>query len=179
MSEDSFREKLVRYLDGDLDDAERSELEKHLKKCHGCCKELQALKATLVLTSADAPPRFPGIEWQTSATRRLRWWRWVWAPAAAAAVFLAIIFGGDAVLKRSTDQGQNWVVVEGDSLSADEGMELAVMLIAEDDELMQGLESYEETVSADVYSEIEELNEEEEAAFMGLLEEKLQEMERS
>ncbi|MEA3310601.1 MAG: zf-HC2 domain-containing protein [candidate division WOR-3 bacterium] len=179
MSTDSFREKLVRYLDGDLDDAERSELEKHLKKCHGCCKELQALKATLVLTSADAPPRFSGIEWKTFAPRRVRWWRWVWVPAAAAAVLLAIIFGGDAVLKHEVKVQENWVVVEGDSLSADEGMELALLLVAADDELMQGLESYEETISADVYSEIDELTEEEEAAFMGLLEEKLQEMERS
>ena len=179
MSEDSFREKLVRYLDGQLDASERSELERHLKKCYGCQKELEALKATLILTSADAPPRFTGIEWQTSAPRRVRWWRWVWAPAAAAALILLAIFGGDAVLKREVEANEGWVVVEDDSLSADEGMELAVMLISEDDELVQGIESYEETVSADIYSEIDELTEEEEAAFMGLLEEKLQEMERS
>jgi succinate dehydrogenase flavin-adding protein (antitoxin of CptAB toxin-antitoxin module) len=103
----------------------------------------------------------------------------VWAPAAAAALILLAIFGGDAVLKRPVAPQEGWVVVEGDSLSADEGMELAVMLISEDDELVQGIESYEETVSADIYSEIDELTEEEEAAFMGLLEEKLQEMERS
>ncbi|MCK4231816.1 hypothetical protein KAX21_02595, partial [candidate division WOR-3 bacterium] len=128
---------------------------------------------------ADAPPRFTGIEWQASVPRRVRWWRWVWAPAAAAALILLAIFGGDAVLKRPVAPQEGWVVVEGDSLSADEGMELALLLISEDDELVQGIESYEETVSADIYSEIDELTEEEEAAFMGLLEEKLQEMERS
>ncbi|MBA7639368.1 hypothetical protein ES703_47026 [subsurface metagenome] len=100
-------------------------------------------------------------------------------PVAAAAVLLAIIFGGDAVLKRPVAPQAGWVVVEGDSLSADEGMELAVMLVAEDEELVHGLESYEEAFPTDIYGEIDELTEEEEAAFMGLLEEKLQEMERS
>ncbi len=179
MSRDPFRDKLVAYLDGQLNASERSELEKHLKKCYGCRKELEALKATLMLTSTDTPPRFSGIEWQTSAPRRVRWWRWVWVPAAAAAVLLLLIFGGDAVLKHEVEAQEEWVVVEDDSLSVDEGMELAVMLISEDDELVQGIESYDEMISSDVYSEIDELTEEEEAAFMGLLEEKLQEMERS
>ena len=179
MSKDSFREKLVAYLDGQLDASERSELEEHLEVCYGCRKELETIKAALALTRADAPPRFAGIEWQTSVPRRVPWWRWVWVPVAAAAVLLAIIFGGDAVLKRPVAPQGGWVVVEGDSLSADEGMELAVMLVAEDEELVHGLESYEEAFPTDIYGEIDELTEEEEAAFMGLLEEKLQEMERS
>lgn len=179
MSEDPFRDKLIAYLDGQLDASERSELEQHLKKCYGCRNELEALKSTLILTSADAPPRFSGIEWKTSAHRRIPWWRWVWVPAAAAAVILLAIFGGDAVLKREVEAREEWVVVEGDSLSADEGMELAVMLVVEDDELVQGIESYEETFPTDIYGEIDELTEEEQAALISLLEEMTEGLERS
>lgn len=179
MSKDSFREKLVAYLDGQLDASERSELEEHLEKCYGCRRELETIKAALALTRADAPPRFTGIEWQTSAPRRLRWWRWVWVPAAAAAVLLLVIFGGDAVLKRPVAPQEGWVVVEGDSLSADEGLELAVLLVSEDEELMQGLESYEEAFPTDIYTEIEELTEEEENALATLLEEMIRGFERS
>lgn len=179
MSEDSFREKLVAYLDGQLDASERSELEEHLEVCYGCREELETIKAALALTRADAPPRFAGIEWQTSVPRRVPWWRWVWVPAAAAAVLLLLIFGGDAVLKRPVAPQEDWVVVEGDSLSADEGLELAMLLISEDEELMQGLESYEEAFPTDIYSEIDELNEEEKAALISLLEEMTEGLERS
>ncbi|TKJ43944.1 hypothetical protein CEE36_02165 [candidate division TA06 bacterium B3_TA06] len=179
MNADLFRDKLVAYLDGQLNASERSELEEHLEKCYGCRKELETIKAALALTSADAPPRFTGIEWQTSAPRRVPWWRWVWVPVAAAAVLLAIIFGGDAVLKRPVAPQEGWVVVEGDSLSADEGLELALLLISEDEELMQGLESYEEAFPTDIYTEIDELNEEEKAALISLLEEMTEGLERS
>ncbi|GAI57151.1 unnamed protein product, partial [marine sediment metagenome] len=125
------------------------------------------------------PPRFAGIEWQTSVPRRVPWWRWVWVPAAAAAVLLLLIFGGDAILKRPVTSQADWVVVEGDSLSADEGLELAVLLVSEDEELMQGLESYEEAFPTDIYTEIEELTEEEENALATLLEEMIRGSERS
>lgn len=179
MSADLFRDKLVAYLDGQLDTSERSELERHLEACYGCQRELEALRAVLNLTRADVTPRFAGVKWKVPAPRHFPWWRWVWIPAAAAALILMVIFGGDALLKHEVKAQEEWVVVEDDSLSADEGMELAVMLVAEDEELVQGLESYEEAFPADIYGEIDELTEEEEAAFLGLLEEKLQEMERS
>ena len=179
MSRDLFRDKLVAYLDGQLNASERSELEKHLKKCYGCQRELEALRAALNLTRADAPPRFAGVRWKVPAPRRVRWWRWVWVPAAAAALILAVIFGGDAVLKHEVEAREEWVVVEDDSLSADEGMELAVMLVVEDDGLMQGLESYEEAFPTDIYGEIDELSKEEKAALISLLEEMTDGLERS
>ena len=179
MSKDSFREKLVAYLDGQLDASERSELEEHLEVCYGCRRELEALRAVLNLTRADVPSRFAGVRWKVPAPRPFPWWRWVWVPAAAAALLLAIIFGGDAILKRPVAPQEGWVVVEGDSLSADEGLELALLLISEDEELMQGLESYEEAFPTDIYSEIEELNEEEKAALISLLEEMTEGLERS
>ena len=179
MSTDRFREKLIPYLDGDLDTSECSELEKHLEVCYGCQRELEALKSTLALTSTDAPPRFTGIEWQSSVPRRVRWWRWVWVPAAAAALLLVIIFGGDTVLRRGASEADEWLVIERDSLSADEGMELAMLLISEDEELIHGLESYEEAFPTDIYSEIEELSEEEQAALISLLEEMTEGLERS
>jgi hypothetical protein len=179
MSADPFRDKLIAYLDGQLNASERSELEKHLEKCDGCQRELEALRAALNLTRADVPPRFAGVRWEVPSSRSFPWWRWVWVPAAAAALILAVIFGGDALLKREVEAQEEWVVVEDDSLSLDEGMELAVMLISEDDELVQGLESYEEAFPTDIYGEIEELNEEEKAALISLLEEMTEGLERS
>jgi predicted anti-sigma-YlaC factor YlaD len=179
VSADRFREKLIAYLDGELDTSERSELEKHLEKCYGCQRELEAVKSTLALIAQDAPPRFTGIEWQRSSAGRVRWWRWVWVPVAASVVLLAVVFGGDAVLKRGEVQEAEWVVIEGDSLSVEEGMELASLLIVEDETLLEGLEAYEEMVSADIYEEIEELDESEQALFLELLEEMIQGPERS
>jgi hypothetical protein len=179
VSTDRFREKLIAYLDGELGTSECSELEKHLEKCYGCQRELEALKSTLALISADAPPRFTGIEWERSSVGRARWWRWVWVPVAAVVALLAVIFGGDAVLKTGKVQEAEWVVIEGDSLSVEQGMELASLLIVEDKALLEGLEAYEEMLSVDIYEEIEELDESEQALFLELLEEMIQGPERS
>jgi hypothetical protein len=182
VSTDRFKEKLIAYLDGELDASERSELEKHLERCYGCRMELEALKSTLALVTQDSPPRFAGVRWRYPVSRRLRsgrarWWRWVWVPAAAAVVLLAAIFGGDAVLKRGKEA--EWVVIEGDSLSVEEGMELASLLIVEDKALLEGLQAYEEMLSVDIYEEIEELDESGQALFLKLLEGMIQGPERS
>jgi len=179
MSADFFRDKLIAYLDGELDEAESVKLQAHLKECHECRRELEALKETLAFTSLDAPPGFAGVQWKVSAPRRVSWWRWVMIPAAAAALLVTVILGGDAVMRGRTVEPDEWVVVEGDSLSADQGMELISLLITEDEEMVESFVAYEETVPEDIYTEIDELSDEEEDALVSLLEEVTRGSERS
>jgi len=49
---DRARELLSGYLDGELDPAERQELERHLAECPGCSEELKALRKTVDLVRA-------------------------------------------------------------------------------------------------------------------------------
>lgn len=179
MSKDSYRDRLVAYLDGELTVGERAELENHLKKCPGCRKELAGLRSTLELVRLDAPPRFAGVKWAVPGRSPVRWWRWLWIPGLAAAAVLVAILGGDFLSGSGPEEKADWVVVEGDSLSVDEGVNLALTLIREDRSLKESLAKYDEDLPRDIYSEIEELSEEEEEAFISLLEAKTEELERS
>lgn len=178
MSGDAFRDKLIPYLDGELCEADTAELERHLKRCLQCRKELEAIRAVLSLTSIDAPPEFAEVEWKTHPVKRIPWWRWAWVPASAAAVLAILIFGGDAIFdSKGTVQKEGWVVVGEDSLSSDEGMALASLLIAQDEDIIEGLVQYNEVSSRDIYSEIYDLSENEKSALENLLEEMTQESE--
>ncbi len=179
MNKDSYRDKLVAFLDGELGALERSQLEAHLKKCSGCRKELKALKAALRLVAADSPPSFAGVRWTLPRTRVFHWKRWVLIPGLAAAALLAAILGGDALFKSLPVEKGDWVVVEGDSLSVDEGVNLALSLIRQDQELKTSLVNYDEVAPRDIYVELEDLTDEEEACLISLLEAKTEELERS
>ncbi len=170
---DMFCDKLVAYLDGDLSEVERGELERHLEKCPGCRAELDILKSVLALTEADTPPRFDGVTWNVPTRSRVVRKRWVWVPvlAGAAAAVLLFVFGGDRLQSVASEGCDDWVVVAEDSVSVDEGAELAMMLLTSDEELVQGLENYDENMPADIYTEISELSDEEEARLVDLLEE--------
>jgi succinate dehydrogenase flavin-adding protein (antitoxin of CptAB toxin-antitoxin module) len=173
------RKKLIEYLDKGLESSESLELGKHLEKCPQCRRELQVLQSTLELTKIDTSPQFSGTTWKAPAPRRVSWWRWVMIPAAAAALLVTVILGGDAVMRGRTVEPDEWVVVEGDSLSADQGMELVSLLITEDEEMVESFIAYEETVPEDIYTEIDELSDDEEDALVSLLEEVTRGSERS
>jgi len=178
MKHDPFREKLLRLLDGDVSGTERAELEEHLETCAACRRELDALKSTLELVSADVPPPFERVVWQPRPTRRVRLFRWALVPLAAAVALAFFVFGGD-MLRRSSTQESSWVMVDGDSLSVDEGLELTALLIMEDEELRDELVSYAESKPVDIYTELEELGSDEEEELISVLEEMLEEFERS
>lgn len=99
------RDKLYRFLDGDLPDEESKEVEEHLKICPGCLNELergQELDARIKdLPQLQCPDRVVrGIEETTLSSEqesrlleRLRGWFEAtrWKPAAAIAVVTAVI----------------------------------------------------------------------------------------
>jgi anti-sigma factor RsiW len=68
-------ELLTAHLDGELDDAERAEVETHLASCADCRRELEALRhVRSVLRGAPAvDPPFGFFERMTSRRRRPRW----------------------------------------------------------------------------------------------------------
>lgn len=100
-----IRERLSDYLDGELSDALRSEVERHVEGCLLCSRELKELRA--VVEGARRLPReirprrdlWPGIEARVSGARRLAWPRALatgrsraqWLQLAAAALLVLAV----------------------------------------------------------------------------------------
>lgn len=93
------RDKLTGYFDGELDSAERAEVEKHIHGCSECLRELEEVKsASFAIRSL---PRHPVPAQVTRAIREAvdppmakvvpirRFWM-TWAASAAAVVFVAL-----------------------------------------------------------------------------------------
>lgn len=181
MSVKKFRIMLVRYLDADLDKAERLEVEAHLKRCKECRKELECLKSSLALSRIHAPARFSRIEWNPPRVRHFSLWRWALVPlAAAAATLLVLIFGGDAGNRSSIPGNErDWVVVASDTLTPSEGSELAMLLMNEDSTFRNDLIEYESRTQRNIYSDLGELEKDEEEQLISLLAEQSKNMEGS
>ncbi len=61
---ETWRSKLLEYLDGDLTGATRAELEAHLIQCERCRDELQSLQDTLALIARMPAPDPSEAFWQ-------------------------------------------------------------------------------------------------------------------
>jgi len=53
------RQLLVEYLDGELDEKTKAELEDHLKDCEPCQKFISTYKATVKITKKADPGEMP------------------------------------------------------------------------------------------------------------------------
>jgi hypothetical protein len=171
MNDCIYRKKLIAYLDNQLKGMEKKELEDHLARCADCRLELDFLKQILELTELDPLPQFAPVQWKARSRSESRWWRWSWIPVAAAAAFLVIVATSDINTGATEGSGQEWMIVSGDSLSADDGQELADLLLLGDEDMVDHLETYEEAMPADIYVEIDDLSDEEEDALIDLLQE--------
>lgn len=95
------RERLSAYLDGELEDAARREVERHLAGCESCREtyaELEQVHALLV--RAERSEGSPALAWRVAAaTRRRRAAAWrpvfplVGAGARALALAVAVVIG--------------------------------------------------------------------------------------
>jgi len=170
MIETDLRNRLIAYLDGELDKAQRTEIEKLAKKSRGCRRELNALKKTFGFTRFDETPWFKPIVWELPRVNRVPLWRWAFASAALATVIAAFgLFGGDS---SNIKPKESWVMIAGDTLSMDQGYRLINMIMIEGD-------GHYETKEPDIYTEIESLEKEQEEKLIFLLREKIVDLERS
>jgi hypothetical protein len=94
------KELLTGYYDGELDAAEKAQVERHIAGCSECLRELGEIRSTSQLVRALARPGIPrqasegiwraleGERWARLRDRRRR--RLLWSAAAAAGIFLAL-----------------------------------------------------------------------------------------
>ena len=100
MSEDRFQELLGPYVLGELTDAEKRELERHLETCSSCRYDLDEVRhahGILQATVASPPPELK--DWVLARARSearhppaVRWR--IWLPAAAALLVVALVSFG-------------------------------------------------------------------------------------
>lgn len=125
---DRWIDRLSEYLDGELDGAEREQLEAHLARCEECSSTLEQLRRVVARAHGveDRPPTndlWPGIAARIGAApdevtvspiethRRQRWARWrdsrisFSVPQLAAAGIALVIVSGGAGLLLSRDAG--------------------------------------------------------------------------
>lgn len=103
-------EQLSAYIDGELNDDERDELEQHLTGCSECSATLRALRATLAdMRALPAPEPSAQESWALrSAINKARkgpakrYRQWVAAAATIAAVFAFIVVLGNLKTASST-----------------------------------------------------------------------------
>jgi hypothetical protein len=98
--EQSYRDQLSAYLDGELGDAERRSLEAHLATCADCRRELAELRTTVALLRRlpeAAPPRSlrVAVPAPRPAPAILRWYPRLRAATGLVAVFLLAVVVGD------------------------------------------------------------------------------------
>jgi anti-sigma-K factor RskA len=100
VSEDRFQELLGPYVLGELTDAEKRELERHLETCSSCRYDLDEVRRAheiLQATTASPPPELK--DWVLARVRSearhppaVRWR--IWLPAAAALLVVALLSFG-------------------------------------------------------------------------------------
>ena len=104
MNCNEIKPELVAYLDGELPDAVRSQVEAHLQSCADCRAEREALAATLE-SIKDLPATRPSTNFLEQFWTRFqeakgsrakifslfKWPRPVWVGAAATACLLAVV----------------------------------------------------------------------------------------
>ncbi|MBN2379755.1 hypothetical protein JXM67_08145 [candidate division WOR-3 bacterium] len=172
------REKLIAFLDGELDVKERSKVAKKLKESALYRRELDSLKQVLALTKVDTAPDLKPVMWSVPSRPRIRWWRWVVAPAAVTVAIIGfLVFGGKTLFEGAREA--EFVMINGDTLSRDEGIQLITLIMSEDEELREVMLDYTERKPTDIYNELMGLDEEEEEVLIFLLEEKMLELKRS
>src|SRR5437870_2565303 len=94
------KEKLTGYYDGELEAAEKAEVERHIASCSECLRELGDLKSAAILVKDLPRLRAPrsvseGVAREIQAAGKVHRFAKVrrnvlWACAAAAAVFVAL-----------------------------------------------------------------------------------------
>ncbi len=94
------KEKLTGYYDGELESAEKADIERHISACSECLRELGEIKSAAILVKELPRRRAPrsiaeGVSREIAAAGRVhRFDRWrrglLWGTAAAAAVFVAL-----------------------------------------------------------------------------------------
>ena len=116
---DKHRERLTAYLDGELGEDERRDLEQHLAGCADCQetrdslqRTMQSLADTFRATIASAPP--PPSSVTLTRTRRVWPGRVLVLLAAAAVVVLAVWFAGldrgdEAAVQRARSVVAGWL----------------------------------------------------------------------
>ncbi|MFH1415612.1 MAG: zf-HC2 domain-containing protein [Elusimicrobiota bacterium] len=90
------REKINRYIDGELDGPEKTALESHVTECAHCRNYLNEIREVITIISKDAPSTVPGMMPEkvmnsVSPLRKYsRFLRYMALPAASAAVLLLV-----------------------------------------------------------------------------------------
>ena len=89
---ENIRRRLKAFLDGELEEADRTAIQEHLEHCPGCAgvaRQFERLTGVLKTWKAEAPPADLYDRLKADLESRESWWRKVWTPA----------FAGRAVLR--------------------------------------------------------------------------------
>lgn len=110
---DEMRDRLSPYLEGELGDSERKELEAHLGECADCAALLAVLRESVAslraMPEADPPASLARkiqqavSEKAAEQSRPRTAWGWTWMPAFAAAASFLVMIGLIAYLDRSAE----------------------------------------------------------------------------
>ena len=89
---ENIRRRLKAFLDGELEEADRTAIQDHLEHCQDCAgvaRQFERLTGVLKTWKAEAPPADLYDRLKADLESRESWWRKVWTPA----------FAGRAVLR--------------------------------------------------------------------------------
>ena len=120
-----WTDRLSDYLDGELESAERAELEAHLRQCTACSDVLNDLKRVVARAQAleARPPRtdlWPGVAVRIERTAQPRRFSFTLPQLAAAAVLLMAMSGGVVwlVVNRSAEASRSVAQMGGPASAA-------------------------------------------------------------
>ena len=146
-----YKEKLILYAYGELDQKERSALEGHLRKCEGCRRERERMsrfsdRMKETMSTPELPPAQTrdltgAIMRKLGEKQKISWWRkwdltggYRFIPALAAACLIIVTLGWFS-LKVLNDSPSSQPILSQNG---------EVSLISEDMEVIENLEFLEE-----------------------------------
>ena len=85
-------EQMAKYLDGELDEAERKEVERHVAECEPCLWRLEAMRAKASRGLEPSVALEAGENTADLRDRRIGWARRLWPAAAVVSIALGLHF---------------------------------------------------------------------------------------
>jgi hypothetical protein len=122
---EQWTDRLSDYLDGELEPAERTDVEAHLRECTACSHVLNDLKRVVARAQAleARPPRtdlWPGVAVRIERTAQPRRYAFTFPQLAAAAVLLMAVSGGVVwqMMNRSAESSRSAAQAERPAAAA-------------------------------------------------------------